>query len=78
MFLRQDRFDFSDEGVPSAIIEVLDGDAETVLDLIAWPLHEPATFASTLGQAEEPGLWQFRKPASCGGSRLHVRRTPLS
>jgi hypothetical protein len=79
VFLPQHRFDFSAEGEPSAVIEAFDEDGETVLDLVAWPLHDPARFASGLGRAEGLGLWQVHNPATYfGGRPLQIWRTPLS
>jgi hypothetical protein len=78
-FLPGRRFDFAEEGVPSAVIEALDEDGETVLDLVAWPLHEPHTVATALGRAGGLGLCQVQNPASYFGNKpLPVWRTPLA
>ena len=42
-FFAGQRFEFDDgpEAVPSAVVEALDRDGETVIDLVAWPLAAP-------------------------------------
>ncbi len=53
-------FQFSEDGVPSAVIEVLDEDGETVIDLVAWPLLEPAAFATAIGNSDILGASNMR------------------
>ncbi len=78
-FLPGRRFDFSDEGVLSAVIEVLDEDGETTVDLLAWAVNQPAAFASALGCARGLGPWQARNRATYfNGRPLQLWRTPLS
>ena len=72
------RFDFDDDGIPAAVCEVISDDAETVVDLVAWPLHQPSKFATALGVADGLGTDQVRNPASYfAGQHLTVHRTPL-
>ncbi len=79
VFLPQGRFDFAEDGAPAAVLEAFDADGETSLDLVAWPLHDPATFATALGRAGGLGLWQVNNPATYHGGRpLPVWRTPLA
>jgi hypothetical protein len=71
-------FDFADDGEPGAVIEALDADDETSIDLIGWPVSRPDRFASVLGVAEGLGLARVRNPATylCN-QPLRVFRTPL-
>src|SRR5437016_290239 len=47
-FLPGRYFEFDDDGIPSAVIDVIGDDAETVIDLCAWPLRNPGKFATAL------------------------------
>lgn len=77
-FFEGRRFDFSSNGVQTAVIEVLGDDAETVVDLCAWPVDRPQDFATALGRADGLGVWQVQNPATyIGGRPLLVHRTPL-
>jgi hypothetical protein len=77
-FLPLHRFDFDDEGMPAAVCEVLDDDAETVIDLVAWSVTKPEKFGVALGIAAGLGTDQARNPATFfGGQPLVIRRTPL-
>jgi hypothetical protein len=72
-------FDFEPDGsgVLSAILEVLDGDGEGVIDLVAWPVHRPDKFASAMRLADALGSSQVEDPSSyVGGKPLRVWRTP--
>jgi len=72
------QFDFTPEGVPCAVIEVLDENAETVIDLVAWPLHASERLATAVGEADMLGIPCMRNPATyVGGRPLRVHRTPL-
>jgi hypothetical protein len=72
------RFDFDDDGIPAAVIGACGADAETIEDLVAWPLSQPMKFATALGRARGLGVDQARNPASFfGGKPLQVWRTPL-
>lgn len=72
------RFDFDDEGMPAVVIEALGQDAETVEDLVAWPLDRLDKFATALGRVRGLGVDQVRDPATYAvGKPLHVHRTPL-
>jgi hypothetical protein len=73
------RFDFSDDGVASVVIEAIDADAETVIDIVAWPLDRPKQFATMFGRADILGLDQVTNPASYFyGGALRVYKTPES
>lgn len=64
-------------GVASAIVEVLDSDRETVVDLVAWPLHRPEKFATALRRADALGLNAVTNPSTYfAGGVLRVHRTP--
>ena len=72
-------FDFDDDGMPGVVIEALGDDAESIEDLVAWPLDRPDKFATALGRARGLGVDQARNPASIfGGKPLRVWRTPLA
>ncbi|HWL06441.1 MAG TPA: hypothetical protein VNQ99_16160 [Xanthobacteraceae bacterium] len=78
-FLDNGRFDFSDSGELSAVIEVFDIDLETVIDLVAWPCSDPVRFATAFGIAAGLGIDQVTNPASFFlGKPLAVHHTPLS
>lgn len=68
-------FHLSDDGEPSAIIEALDADGKTILDLIAWPLRAPLEFATALGNMELLGAFNILGKIS---SPLMMHWTPLS
>lgn len=72
------QFDFTPEGVPCAVIEVIGEDAVTVIDLVAWPIDAPERFATAVGEADVLGIGAIRNPATYAGGRpLRVHRTPL-
>jgi hypothetical protein len=73
------RFDFGGPGDPlGAIVEALDEDGETVLDLVAWPIAEPGCVLTMFGRAPVLGLWAAMNPATYVFDRpLIVHRTPL-
>ena len=76
-------FDFDDEGVPCAIIEVyaehLPGNEQpTIVDLVCWPLSDPSTFITAIGEADMLGISNMRNPATYfGGRPITVHKTPL-
>ena len=77
------RFDFAHydepDAEPAAVIEVIGQDAETVIDLCAWPLNSPDHFASGLGAAALLGTDRVTNPATYyAGQFLQVYRTPLA
>jgi len=78
-------FDFIEDGetggVLSAIIEVFDADARTIIDLVAWPLGRSDKFARALGRGDGLAIWQVLDPGSYAYSAekaLRVHRTPES
>ena len=72
-------FDFCQhDGTPAAIIEALDRDCVTIVDLVAWPLDRPGAFASMFGRACMLGLGQVYNPATYYlGAPCRLHRTPL-
>jgi len=71
------RFDFSDEGIASVVIEAMSSDAETVVDLVAWPIDRPENFALAFGYGDVLGADQIENPASYfNGHPMPVWRTP--
>lgn len=64
-----------ERGVASCIIEVIDEDGLTTIDLVAWPLHRPDKFA-TWGRVAE-GLGVSQAAETCA-SAIRVHRTPLA
>jgi hypothetical protein len=75
------RFDFNDdeEGAHRALVmEVLDFDAETVIDLAAWPLHRPEKVASMFGRSPLLGMHNVSNAATYSFDKaLVVHRSPL-
>ena len=63
-FFPDRRFEFCDDGIPVAVCEVLGDDAETVIDLVAWPIMRPDKFATALGAAGGLGADQAKKPST--------------
>ena len=49
-------FDFFPDGVPAAVVEVFAENAQTVIDLVAWPLNDPTRFATAVGEADMLGI----------------------
>jgi hypothetical protein len=77
-FLGRGRFEFSGDGELAAVVECLDYDAETPIDLCAWSVAEPSRFATLLGSADALGIDQVENPATFFlGQHLQLRRTPL-
>jgi hypothetical protein len=73
-----ERFDFFDRGEPALVLEVLDRDSETCLDLIAWPADATGPVATLGGRAGLLGLNAAVNPATYVGNRaLDVHRSPL-
>jgi hypothetical protein len=75
------RFDFCNE--PDAhqalAMEVIDYDGETVLDLAAWPIRQPAKVATMFGRAPLVGMPNIGNAATyCFGKPLQLYRTPLA
>jgi hypothetical protein len=76
------RFQFAgvneDDAETSAVIECLGEDAETILDLCAWPFSDPARFATMFCTALALGIDRIANPASYFlGRHLQLHRTPL-
>jgi hypothetical protein len=83
VFYDHRRFDFADpaerETKPAAVIEAHGDDAETVIDLVAWPLDAPGRFGSLFGDAMLLGVDRVGNPATYfGGQHLQLYRTPLA
>jgi hypothetical protein len=77
-FFPDRRFEFFDNGIPVAVCEVLGDDAETVIDLVAWPVARPDKFATALGVASGLGTDQAKNPSTFFASQpLLIHRTPL-
>ena len=77
-FFAPQRFEFSDAGQLSAVIEVFGPDDETVIDLCAWPLKTPEQFATLLGRAAILGSNALINPASWfADQKLRAWHTPL-
>lgn len=68
-------FWFDRNGEPSAVIEALRADGHDVADLIAWPLDDPARYATAIGEADLLGAWQAWQH---GNAPLRVHLTPLA
>ncbi|MGE3875951.1 MAG: hypothetical protein AB7F74_23600 [Parvibaculaceae bacterium] len=72
-------FDFAEfGGTPAVVIEVYAEDDETTVDLVAWPLDRPESFATMLG-SDALGMARVFNPATWAfGHVLNVFRTPLA
>jgi hypothetical protein len=70
--------DYDEPGEPAVIIECIDADGLTRIDLCAWPVGRPQAFALAFGHADLLGLAHLQSPASYfGGDPVtHVWRTP--
>jgi hypothetical protein len=83
-YFRDRSFDLIEDGEAgflSAIIEVFDADARTIIDLVAWPLNRPDKFATALRRGDGLGIWQVLDAGSYAYSperALRVHRTPES
>ena len=65
-------------GTSSVAVEALGEDAETVMDVVAWPREAPERFQRAIGWADGLGVSQVTNSASYfGGQPLLVHRTPL-
>jgi hypothetical protein len=54
-------------------VEALAADGHGVMDLVAWRLEAPDTFATAIREADMLGAWNMVRR---GGRPLHVHRTP--
>jgi hypothetical protein len=70
-------FEFSGFGEIAFITSVLDDDAESHLDLVAWSACDPATFATMFG-ASVLGLNNVLDPASFANGPCRLYSTPLA
>ena len=57
------------------MIEGLDADGKTRLDMLAWPLHAPFEFATATGNIEILGAWNLVR--NYGNKPVKVHRNPL-
>jgi len=72
-------FQLHDDGKSAVVIEVLGADAETTIDLVAWPVDAPTAFATALGDADALGIANVDNPATWAmGNVLWMYRTPLA
>jgi hypothetical protein len=71
-------FDFSPNGGPCAVLTVLSEKPEYVMDLAAWPIHNPRAVRLALQEAELIGAEQATNPACFFHGPLRIHRTPLS
>ena len=70
-------FDFDQDGLPSVVIGVHPEIGEMPIDLVAWPLGQPESFATHLRQADLLGASAATEPWSyVDGRPLHVHATP--
>ncbi len=74
------RFDFVGHGEPveAFVVDVLDFDGETHLDIAAWPLDDPGHVLTMFARAPLMGMWAALNPATYYlGKALVIHRTPL-
>lgn len=77
-FCEPSRFEFADTGEPAAVVEALDSDGETLVDLVAWPVADPTRVSTMFGRAPLVGGYAALNPATYFFDRpLQVHRTPL-
>lgn len=80
--LPNQRFDLPDHGadtVEGVVIEALDADGETVIDLCAWPVANSTDARTLLGRVSMIGLWAALNPATYTFNYpLVVHRSPLA
>ena len=76
------RFDLpnpNDETVEGCVIEARAADGETVIDLVAWPIADPADVRTLCGAAPMVGLWSALNPGTYTFNYpLVVYRSPLA
>lgn len=73
-------FDLDPEGVPAAVIEAFlydQNQQQFVADLVAWPLHDPAYFATALGPHAGSDVLGVEHMVLRSGQPLRVYCTPL-
>ena len=77
-------FEFSSKGIPCVVIEAIcfrreDGNINPyTTDLVAWPLHAPDSFVTTLGTGEGCELLGAWSAYRTDKSPLRVHQTPLA
>lgn len=72
------KFDFDESGFPALVCEALAEDAETTIDLVAWPLDRPAHVMTMFGKCGLLGAFDAFNPATyCMGTPLIMHKTPL-
>jgi hypothetical protein len=76
------RFDLpnhNDEIVAGCVIEARAADGESVIDLVAWPVADPADIRTLCGVAPMAGLWSALNPGTYTFNYpLVVYRSPLA
>ena len=82
LLLPEKRFDVPDahgkETVEACVVQALDTDGETCIDLVAWPTRDPADVHTLIGRAPLLGLWQALNPTAYTFDRpLQIHSTPL-
>lgn len=78
-FLGNGAFKFDAGGEPGVVIEVLADDAETTIDLVAWPVDASEAFATAVGDGYALGIGNVTNAASWAlGNVLRIHRTPLA
>lgn len=72
------RFDFAEDGFQAVVFEALAEDAETVIDLVSWPLDRPAHVMTMFGKCGVLGANDAYNPSTyCMGDSLAMYKTPL-
>jgi hypothetical protein len=78
-FFEDGTFDYDPLGTMAFLFVVVDVDAETELDIVAWSARDPSTFGTLLDQAALIGAGQVLDPATYyGGQPCRLYRTPLA
>ena len=74
-----ERFEPRGDGLLAAWCDALAEDAETVVDVVAWPVEQPAHWWTLSGFASALGMAHAANAATYSfGGALHLHRTPLA
>lgn len=72
------RFDFAKDGEKAVVFEAFAEDAETVIDLVAWPLNQPTRVMTMFGKCGILGGYNAYNAATYyDNGALEMHRTPL-
>lgn len=64
-------------GLPVAVLQAIDEDGETTIDLVGWPIDQPERFATMFRHASILGIANLWNHPNLMDDPLTVHRTPL-